>query len=85
MKTFAAISALVAIAAAHGIVTDPAPRAPGDAFKAACGAQLFSNVASGKLPAPQPVPRVVKPQNPLTGSLTSTPQTPMATSNSSSR
>ncbi|KAF1993656.1 hypothetical protein P154DRAFT_378676, partial [Amniculicola lignicola CBS 123094] len=38
-----ALAGLVSTVAGHAFITDPKPRMPGDAFKAACGAQMYSN------------------------------------------
>lgn len=43
-----AVIALLPFVSAHGIIKDPPIRAPGEAFKAACGEQV-NNVASGDL------------------------------------
>ncbi|KAF5598684.1 hypothetical protein FPCIR_2746 [Fusarium pseudocircinatum] len=41
MKNAAALLTLLPLVAAHGFVKSPAPRKPGNAFKAACGEQPF--------------------------------------------
>ncbi|KAF5663518.1 hypothetical protein FHETE_7465 [Fusarium heterosporum] len=41
MINAAALLTLVPLVAAHGFIKSPAPRMPGDAFKAACGEQPF--------------------------------------------
>ena len=38
-----ASASLVALASAHGFITSPAPRMPGDAFTKACGQQMYYN------------------------------------------
>ncbi|KAF2119099.1 chitin binding domain-containing protein, partial [Lophiotrema nucula] len=40
------IAGLVSTVAGHGYITDPAPRMPGDAMKAACGQQMYNNQAA---------------------------------------
>lgn len=46
MKNAAAILALIPLVAAHGFIKSPAPRRPGDAYKAACGDQPFYQQSS---------------------------------------
>lgn len=46
MKTTISVIALITTVATHGIVTSPQARAAGDAFKAACGEQVFNNANS---------------------------------------
>ncbi|KAL6925307.1 hypothetical protein ACHAPO_009006 [Fusarium lateritium] len=46
MKNSASILALLPLVAAHGFIKSPAPRMPGDAFKAACGEQPFYQQSS---------------------------------------
>ncbi|KAF1936170.1 hypothetical protein EJ02DRAFT_387814 [Clathrospora elynae] len=49
MKSFTAIAAIAGFAssvAAHGYISSPAPRMPGDGLKAACGDQVFSQQSS---------------------------------------
>ncbi|KAJ4141673.1 hypothetical protein NW768_000889 [Fusarium equiseti] len=46
MKNAAGILALLPLVAAHGFIKSPAPRMPGDAFKAACGDQPFYQQSS---------------------------------------
>lgn len=43
MKSVAALTTIITLAAGHGIVTSPPARQVGDAFKAACGEQPFNN------------------------------------------
>jgi len=38
-----ASASLIALASAHGFITSPAPRMPGDAFQKACGQQMYYN------------------------------------------
>lgn len=38
-----ASASLIALASAHGFITSPAPRMPGDAFTKACGQQMYYN------------------------------------------
>lgn len=44
MKTATSLATVVVTAAAHGMVTSPPARVVGDAFKAACGQQVYNNV-----------------------------------------
>lgn len=46
MKSFAALAAIVPLVAAHGFIKSPAPRQPGDAFRAACGDQPYYQQSS---------------------------------------
>ncbi|KAH7188216.1 uncharacterized protein B0J16DRAFT_336619 [Fusarium flagelliforme] len=46
MKNAAGILAFLPLVAAHGFIKSPAPRMPGDAFKAACGDQPFNQQSS---------------------------------------
>ncbi|PVH96947.1 carbohydrate-binding module family 1 protein [Periconia macrospinosa] len=48
MKSYTAINlaALVSTVAAHGYITSPTPRKPGDAMAAACGQQIFQTFSS---------------------------------------
>ncbi|KAI9166520.1 hypothetical protein HJFPF1_02626 [Paramyrothecium foliicola] len=46
MNRLATLAAFVPIVAAHGFIRSPAPRQPGDAFKAACGDQPFYQQSS---------------------------------------
>nr|CEG04929.1 unnamed protein product [Fusarium clavum] len=46
MKNAAGILAFLPLVAAHGFIKSPAPRMPGDAFKAACGEQPFYQQSS---------------------------------------
>ncbi|RGP71583.1 hypothetical protein FSPOR_3289 [Fusarium sporotrichioides] len=46
MKNAAGILAFIPLVAAHGFIKSPAPRMPGDAFKAACGEQPFYQQSS---------------------------------------
>jgi predicted carbohydrate-binding protein with CBM5 and CBM33 domain len=46
MKNAAGILAFLPLVAAHGFIKSPAPRMPGDAFKAACGDQPFYQQSS---------------------------------------
>ncbi|EME77300.1 uncharacterized protein MYCFIDRAFT_83246 [Pseudocercospora fijiensis CIRAD86] len=46
MKSFAVVSALVGLAAAHGYYQTPAPRKPGEAYSAACGEQAYNMMNS---------------------------------------
>ena len=40
------LSAIVGLASAHGIITDPPPRRPGDAYVASCGQQAANNMGN---------------------------------------
>ena len=40
-----ASASLIALASAHGFITSPSPRMPGDAFTKACGQQMYYNQA----------------------------------------
>ncbi|GKT99637.1 hypothetical protein FLAG1_01111 [Fusarium langsethiae] len=46
MKNAAGILAFIPLVTAHGFIKSPAPRMPGDAFKAACGEQPFYQQSS---------------------------------------
>lgn len=46
MTNFVPLLAVAAMASAHGIVTSPPARAAGDAFKTACGQQVFNSLNS---------------------------------------
>ena len=49
MKSFtvaAAIAGFASSVAAHGFISDPAPRMPGDGLKAACGDQVYNTQSS---------------------------------------
>jgi predicted carbohydrate-binding protein with CBM5 and CBM33 domain len=46
MKNAAALLTLLPLVAAHGFIKSPAPRKPGNAFKAACGEQPFYQQSS---------------------------------------
>ncbi|KAG8665425.1 hypothetical protein FPOAC2_10496 [Fusarium poae] len=46
MKNSASILAFIPLVAAHGFIKSPAPRMPGDAYKAACGDQPFYQQSS---------------------------------------
>jgi hypothetical protein len=53
MKSFSTLcilSAFVASAAAHGVVTNPLPRQPGPAALSACGAGAYGVLTKGKIP-----------------------------------
>ncbi|KAI4860223.1 hypothetical protein F4820DRAFT_453104 [Hypoxylon rubiginosum] len=42
------VAALAATVSAHGLITSPTPRAPGDASIAACGSSVVANIANDK-------------------------------------
>ncbi|KAI1777761.1 hypothetical protein F4818DRAFT_324958 [Hypoxylon cercidicola] len=42
------VAALAATVSAHGLITSPTPRAPGDASVAACGSSVVANIANDK-------------------------------------
>lgn len=46
MQHITALAALLPLVAAHGFVNSPAPREPGDAYKAACGDQPYYQQSS---------------------------------------
>lgn len=46
MNRYATLAAFVPLVAAHGFIRTPAPRQPGDAYKAACGDQPFYQQSS---------------------------------------
>jgi predicted carbohydrate-binding protein with CBM5 and CBM33 domain len=51
MKSYSAVVALaglVSSVAAHGFITSPSPRMPGDGLKAACGDQVFNTQSSDR-------------------------------------
>ncbi|KAI9369750.1 chitin binding domain-containing protein [Aspergillus egyptiacus] len=46
--TFLALSALLSLANAHGYISTPSPRLPGDTMAATCGQQVYNNQAADR-------------------------------------